>query len=500
MPIPTLTGDNLIEGQSSALGTDRVVPHRGVAPATATATTEEIAQAAEAAASAFETYGAESPERRALFLEAIAMEIEGLGESLLEMASGESALPLPRLTGERARTVGQLRMFATVLREGSWTDVRIETADPGRAPLPKPDLRRTKVPLGPVAVFGASNFPLAFSVAGGDTASALAAGCPVIVKAHPSHPGTSEMVGRAIARAAASTGMPVGVFGLLHGGPDAGKELVLRPEIYAVGFTGSQKAGRALFDLGAGRPRPIPVYAEMGSVNPLFVFPGALAERLEKLAEGYSGSLTLGVGQFCTNPGVVVGLGSEAFDQFVASVSGRLRQTAEGTMLDDGIRRRYIEGVAALAAHEAVDSACFDEGVRPALFTVSGAEFLRRPELQEELFGPAAVVVRCESEAEMLAVAKALEGQLTASVHFEPSDTEAVRRLLPILVRMAGRVVANGFPTGVEVNSAMQHGGPYPATTDSRSTSVGTAAIERFLRPVAFQDFPPELLPAELRI
>jgi NADP-dependent aldehyde dehydrogenase len=494
-----LTGTNFIEGQPSNLGPDRVPPHRGNGPATATATPEEIAKAAQAAAFAFETYGSESPERRAQFLEAIADEIEKLGDELLQTASHESALPLPRLTGERARTTGQLRMFAKLLRDGLWTDVRIEEADPSRSPIPKPDLRRTKVPLGPVAVFGASNFPLAFSVAGGDTASALAAGCPVIVKAHPSHPATSELVGRAIMRAAEASGMPAGVFGLLHGGPEVGKGLVLRPEIYAVGFTGSQKAGRALFDLGASRPRPIPVYSEMGSVNPLFVFPGALAARSEKIAEGYAGSLTLGVGQFCTNPGVVIGLAGDAFDGFLASVSERLRGVSEGTMLDEGIRRRYLEGVAELSAHVAVESACMEEGVRPALFITSGAEFLQRPELREELFGPAAVAVRCTDEAEMEAVARILEGQLTATVHFEPSDTEAVRQLLPLLVRMAGRVLANGFPTGVEVNSAMQHGGPYPATTDSRSTSVGTAAIERFLRPVAFQDFPPELLPPELR-
>lgn len=498
MPETTLLGANLIEGRPSAVGTERIKAHRGEGPAYATATPDEISQAAQAAARAFEAFGSESSARRAAFLERIALEIEALGDALLERANVESALPLPRLTGERGRTCGQLRMFATLLREGP-LGVRIETADPARTPLPKPDLRRTLVPLGPVAVFGASNFPLAFSVAGGDTASAIAAGCPVVVKAHPSHPGTSEMVATAIVRAAEATGMPPGVFALLHGGAEVGQALVLRPEIAAVGFTGSQRAGRALYDLAASRPRPIPVYAEMGSVNPLFVLPGALAERGGEIAEGYAASLTLGVGQFCTNPGVVVGVASPAFDSFLQAVQARLREVPEGKMLDQGIHDRYLATVGELAAHGAVESSCVGEGARPALFVVSAAAFVGSPELREETFGPAAVAVRCRDEAEAHAVARALEGQLTATVHFSSTDTEEVRRLLPLLVRMAGRIVANGFPTGVEVNSAMQHGGPYPATTDARSTSVGTAAIERFLRPVAFQDFPLELLPEELR-
>ncbi len=500
MPETILNGGNLIEGRPSALGSERVSAHRGEGPSTATATPDEIARAAEAALRAFETYGWLAPERRAAFLDRIATEVEALGDPLLQMASDESALPLARLTGERGRTCAQLRMFASLLRDGSWLAPRIELADPDRKPLPKPDLRRTLVPLGPVAVFGASNFPLAFSVAGGDTASALAAGCPVIVKAHPSHPGTSVMVASAIVRAAEATEMPTGVFALLHGGPSVGQALVLREEIYAVGFTGSQRAGRALYDLGASRPRPIPVYSEMGSVNPLFVFSGALAERSEAMATGYAASLTMGVGQFCTNPGIVVGLADAAFDAFLQDVQTALRKVDEGTMLDEGIRNRYLEGVGALAGHESVDSHSVGEGVHPALFVTTGAKFLATPELREELFGPAAVAVRCVDEAERLAVARILEGQLTATLHFAPSDTEAVRALLPTLVRMAGRVLANGYPTGVEVNSAMQHGGPYPSTTDSRTTSVGTAAIERFVRPVAFQDFPTDLLPPELQV
>lgn len=495
--MPTLTGENLIAGEGSALGEERVPPHRGDGPDTATATPKEIHRAAYAAGTASLNYARRSREERAAFLDRIAEEIEALGEELLGLASAETALPLARITGERGRTCGQLRMFAALLR-GEPLGIRIERADPDRKPLPKPDLRRTLVPLGPVAVFGASNFPLAFSVAGGDTASALAAGCPVVVKAHPSHPGTSELVGRAILRAAEATDMPKGVFALLHGGPEVGKQLVLQPTIAAVGFTGSQRAGRALFDLAASRPRPIPVYAEMGSVNPVFLFPGALAERGAAIADGYAASLTLGVGQFCTNPGVVVGPAGPDFDAFLARVGERLAETPEGTMLDEGIRARYEEGVGRLAGHAALTACHKGEGVRPALFVVSAERFSASAELHEETFGPAGIAVRCDEEVDLMNVAIDLEGQLTASVHFADSDVPEVRRILPLLVRMAGRIVANGFPTGVEVNPAMQHGGPYPATTDSRSTSVGTAAIDRFLRPIAFQDFPSELLPPEL--
>lgn len=493
MPDLTLTGANFIQGQPSHLGSDQVPTHRGDGPATYTATSAEVEQAAKAAEEAFPIYAAKTAAERAAFLDKIAEEIEALGDGLLTLTNVETALPLARLTGERGRTTGQLRMFAALLRDGKWNAPVVEEADPNRAPLPKPGLVRVLVPLGPVAVFGASNFPYAFSVAGGDTASALAAGCPVIVKSHPSHPGTSELIAGAIVRAAAATGMPAGVFALLNGGPAVGKELVLRPEIYAVGFTGSQKAGRALFDLGASRPRPIPVYAEMGSVNPVFLFAGALAERGDKIAEGYAASLNMGVGQFCTNPGVVVGPAGPDFDAFLATVSAKLGETPEGTMLDEGIRQRYVEGVAHLAA--AAETCVKGEGVRPALFVTSGERFLSHPELQEELFGPAAVAVRCANGQEAAAVAKALEGQLTATVHYAESDVESVKHLLPFLIQSAGRIVANGFPTGVEVNTAQQHGGPYPATTDSRSTSVGTAAIERFVRPVSLQDFPAVLIP-----
>ncbi|CAN5713743.1 aldehyde dehydrogenase (NADP(+)) [soil metagenome] len=461
----------------------------------------EIDASVQAASKAFEPYATLPPERRSAFLEAIAKKLEALGDAWLQTAHEETHLPLPRLTGERGRTCAQLRMFADLLREGSWVDARVERADPDRVGSPKPDLRRMLVPIGPVVVFGASNFPFAFSVPGGDTASALAAGCPVIAKAHPSHPRTSDLASEAILAAARETGMPEGVFTLVHGGIEVGQALVLHPEVRAVAFTGSQKGGRVLFDLAASRERPIPVYAEMGSVNPVFLFPKALEERSKDIANGYADSLMLGVGQFCTNPGVVVGLSSREFDAFLNTVADRTGDTNmnPGKMLDEGIRQRYVAGVAAWSAHPGVESLAKGENTAPALFVTSAKAFLNDPSLREELFGPAAIAVRCDGPEERLAVAQALEGQLTATVHFADSELEEVRKLMPALVRMAGRIVANGFPTGVEVNAAQQHGGPYPAATDSRSTSVGTAAIERFTRPVAFQGMPKTLLPPGLQ-
>lgn len=462
-------------------------------------TKAKVSAATQTAHRAAAPYAATRPEDRARFLERIAERLEGLGNVLLDTAMRETSLPLGRLTGERGRTCAQLRMFADLIRTDDWRDIRIETADAGRLPAPKPDLRRTQVPLGPVAVFGASNFPLAFSVPGGDTASALAAGCPVVFKAHPAHPDTSKLAADAILAAAEETGMPEGVFSIVWGGAETGRALVLDPHIYAVGFTGSLRAGRALFDMAAGRDRPIPVYAEMGSVNPLFVFPSALQARGESIANGYAGSLTMGVGQFCTNPGVLVGLAGSDFDALLERVTAKLSETIPGTMLYEGIHHAYEAGVRERRNQPEVACHYAGEGSAPALFSVDASTFLANDALREELFGPAAVAVRCGDYAEMQAVASALEGQLTTTVHFDEEDTEAVRDLLPTLAHISGRVVANGFPTGVEVNSAMQHGGPYPATTDSRSTSVGTAAILRFVRPVAFQDFPETLLPNELR-
>lgn len=496
-----LTGSNFIAGKESALGAERfsIRCRQGGEPLPvefALATDEEVRLAAFSAAQAAPAYAEICQDCRAKFLEAIADEIEALGDTLIEMACAESGLPVGRITGERGRTCGQLRMFAGLVREGSWVDARIDHAQPDRAPTPKPDLRRMLIPLGPVAVFGASNFPLAFSVAGGDTASALAAGCPVVVKAHPAHPGTSELVARAITAAAAHHDVPAGVFNLIHGGAEVGQALVKCPEIEAVAFTGSPQAGRALFDLGASRPRPIPVFAEMGSVNPFILLPGALDERGEALAVGYASSLTMGVGQFCTNPGVVLGLAGVAFDAFVQKVGFELARVQKGIMLTDAIEERFNEGVAAWAEHYSLTEVF--RGPGGAFYATEARQFLAHPEVREEVFGPGGIAVSCGSLEELEEVLVALHGQLTVTVQKAETDLSLLKTLLPLLAQVSGRVLVDGYPTGVEVCPSMQHGGPYPATTDSRSTSVGTAAIYRFARPVAFQNLPAELLPIEL--
>jgi NADP-dependent aldehyde dehydrogenase len=471
------------------------------------ASTEHVGQALEAAEKAFHEYSRFSPEARAAFLDRIGVEIEKLGEALLTAANLETALPIPeRLAGERARTIGQLRMFANLIREGSWVDARIDRAIPDRKPLPKPDIRRMLIPIGPVAIFGASNFPLAFSVAGGDTASALAAGCPVIVKAHPAHPATSELVARAIIEAVKATGMPDGVFSLIQSTSNAiAVALVQHPLTKAVGFTGSLRAGRALFDAAAARPVPIPVYAEMGSINPVFVLPGALRDRADAIAEGMKASITLGVGQFCTSPGLSVGVTDPHFARFVERLEELVRNAQPGTMLYPGIFKSYEAGVHRLSTLEGVRTTrCSATGVeqnaaRPAMFETDSQVFLRHGELSEEVFGPSTVVVRCNSGEEMEAVARNLEGHLTATIHGTPADLDEHAPLVSILQDKVGRLIFNGFPTGVEVCASMQHGGPYPATTDSRTTSVGTAAILRFARPIAYQNFPQRALPAELQ-
>ncbi len=458
------------------------------------ATAAAIEQAGNSAAAAAPALARLAPVARAAFLERIADEIVALGQPLLDLAHAETGLPLPRLEGERGRTVGQLRLFAALVREGSWVDARIDPALPERKPLPRPDLRRMLVPLGPVAVFGASNFPLAFSVAGGDTASAFAAGNPVVVKAHPAHPGTSDLVAQAIQRAVAAGGLPAGTFALLHGAnPATSVALVRHPGIEAVGFTGSQAAGRALFDAAATRPRPIPVFSEMSSVNPVFLLPGALRDRAAAIAEGLAGSFTLGVGQFCTKPGLVVGLASPEWDAFGAALAEKARAVPAGTMLHAGIAAAFQRGIAALHHVEWLCSA------QAHVARVDAATFLARPELAHELFGPYTLLVTARDAGEVLAVASALDGQLTATLHGNAADLAAAGDLLAVVTRKAGRVLANGFPTGVEVAPAMHHGGPYPATTDVRFTSVGTAAIDRFARPVCFQNIPDALLPEALR-
>jgi 2,5-dioxopentanoate dehydrogenase len=466
----------------------------------------EVDRACALAAAAFDTYGETSPAERAAFLEAIATEILAIGDELIVRAMAESGLPRGRLEGERGRTVGQLRLFAEVARRGDAIRARIDPAQPDRAPAPRPDLRLRMVGLGPVAVFGASNFPLAFSVAGGDTASALAAGCPVVVKGHPAHPGTSELVGRAVRKAVAGAGLPEGVFSLLSGPSiELGQALVADPRIKAVGFTGSRGGGLALVAAAAARPEPIPVYAEMSSVNPVFLLPGALRDRAEALATGFIGSLNLGAGQFCTNPGLVFALEGPDLDRFVAAAAAALTDAPAAVMLTPGIHASYERGVRELSCHPAIAERArgkVGEGInqgRGALFETTAQAFRADPALSHEIFGASSLVVRCPDVDTMVSAIDGLEGQLTASLHMADEDLPIAQRLMPGLQRRAGRILANGWPTGVEVGHAMVHGGPFPATSDGRSTSVGSLAIERFLRPVCYQDLPDGLLPPALR-
>jgi len=500
----------MIIGRRTVFGTGGTM--RAIAPATGApfggafglATPDDVDAACELAQAAFDPYRALAPEVRARFLEAIADRILGLGGALIERAMQETGLPLARLEGERTRTVNQLRLFARVVRDGYCHGATLDGALPDRVP-PRPDLRLRRIGLGPVAVFGASNFPLAFSVAGGDTASALAAGCPVVVKGHGAHPGTSELVGRAVQQAAIDTGMPEGVFALLFGeGRAIGQQLVSHPAIKAVGFTGSRAGGLALLRTAAARHEPIPVHAEMSSINPVFLLPGVLAGDSAPLALAYADSLTLGAGQFCTNPGLVLALEGADLDRFTAAAAAALQAKDGATMLTPGIHQAYqaglarldqMDGVSLLARGRAGAGAC---PAQPALYACCGDTFLAVRALADENFGPSAVLVRCRDFAQMRAIAERLEGQLTATIHMADGDADLARALLPTLERKAGRVLFNGFPTGVEVAHAMVHGGPFPATSDSRTTSVGAAAIERFLRPVCWQNAPAELLPPEL--
>ncbi|WP_027302752.1 aldehyde dehydrogenase (NADP(+)) [Rudanella lutea] len=465
-------------------------------------------QVVQLAGAAFGPYSQLHPHRRAEFLEAIADEIEALGDALPERAHAESGLPMARLTGERGRTCGQLRMFAKLVREGSWVDARINPALPDRQPLPRPDLRRMLVPLGPVVVFGASNFPLAFSVAGGDTASALAAGCPVIVKAHPAHPGTSELVGRAIQAAAHKTQMPDGTFALVHADNAVAQALVAHPVVKAVGFTGSRAGGLALLRVAQARPEPIPVYAEMSSVNPTVILAGAMQERGTAIAEGLAGSITLGVGQFCTNPGLVFVTQTEKLNDFLGTLGAKIRATVPATMLNAGICDHYRTGLDALSSSAEVEVLAQSETDarseategRPAVLTTTGSAFRSNPALSHEVFGPSSLVVVCQDEAEVAACLQTMEGQLTATLFATDTDLQtSAYNWVALLQQKAGRVLFGGYPTGVEVCEAMTHGGPFPATSDARTTSVGTAAIERFARPVTYQSFPNALLPLALQ-
>lgn len=466
----------------------------------------DVDAACVAAAAAFDPYRAMSREVRAAFLERIAAEISNIGDELIVTAMRETALPRARLEGERGRTIGQLKLFAEVVRRGEWLGLRIDPALPDRQPLPRPDLRLRKVPLGPVAVFGASNFPLAFSTAGGDTASALAAGCPVVVKGHSAHLATGALVANAIHRAVIAGGMPTGVFAHLIGhGIEVGQALVRDPRIAAVGFTGSRSGGLALLRLAQARPVPIPVYAEMSSINPVLLLPQALRARGSEIGTAFAGSLTMGLGQFCTNPGLVLAIEGDGLDACIAAAGAALAKFDGGTMLTAGIHAAYENGTQALGAHEAVETLArgkTGEGTaccRAALFATTAAAFLADEALGHEVFGASSLIVRCRDEAELRSILMHAEGQLTATLQMDAGDTELAARLIPLLERKAGRILVNGWPTGVEVTHAMVHGGPYPATSDSRVTSVGTLAIERFLRPVSYQNLPEALLPPELR-
>jgi alpha-ketoglutaric semialdehyde dehydrogenase len=471
------------------------------------ATYQEIDQALQAARAAFEETRFYPPGRLANFLDLAAQEIENLGDQLLLTTDEETGLGINRLTGERARTTGQLRKFAALLREGSYVEAIIDTARPDRQPAPRPSIRRMLFPLGPVAVFSASNFPFAFAVAGGDTASAFAAGCPVIVKGHPSHPATSELFGRAINRAVASMRFPPGFFSLMQGTSiEVGQTLVTHPDLAAVGFTGSLRAGRSLFDAAAARPKPIPVYAEMGSLNPVVFLPGALAQRGQAILEGFIHSVTLGSGQFCTNPGLVFLIDGPESEAFVSDLAGRMAELQPGVLLNANIERGLAEIVDQSLARPAVERLAGGDVIAGQAYCyantvlrTTAAAFRSDPDLQVEHFGPVTLLVICEDEADLLTTLSSLHGNLTATVHAGEEEEGLAGRLLSTLREKAGRLIWNGFPTGVEVVYAMQHGGPYPATTAPWTTSVGLAAIKRFMRPVAFQNLPDRLLPPALQ-
>ncbi|MGP9664823.1 aldehyde dehydrogenase (NADP(+)) [Halomonas sp. AOP22-C1-8] len=502
----------LLIGQQVVTGTQRNIqatnPSTGelLEPVYVGGDRSHVEQATKLAWDALDTYRETSLEARATFLETIANEIEAIGDELIERAMAESGLPQARLAGERGRTCGQLRLFASVVRAGEWLDVRIDPAMPDRQPLPRADLRQRHIALGPVAVFGASNFPLAFSVAGGDTASALAAGCPVIVKGHSAHPGTSELVGRAIQKAVKACNLPEGVFSLLFGsGNEIGQALVTDPRIQAVGFTGSRSGGTALMQAAQNRPQPIPVYAEMSSINPVFLLPAALKENSQALGEAFVGSLNMGAGQFCTSPGLVIAVKGPDLDSFIQSAQKAVEGSGAQTMLTPGIHDAYQKGVSALSGEANVSEVARGQTgsgsyqCQTGLFATSASNFLASEVLQEEVFGASSLIIECQDMAEVKHVAEQLEGQLTATLHMNDADIDAAKTLLPTLERKAGRVLANGWPTGVEVCHAMVHGGPYPSTSDSRTTSVGTAAIKRFLRPVCYQSLPESLLPSALQ-
>ena len=495
-------GLHLIAGEWVS-GTDQFwsEPATGPKHAFSVGTVDLVAHACDAAEAAFWSYSATSREQRARFLEAIADEIEARAEAITEIGTQETGLPVTRLNGERGRTTGQLRLFATHIRTGAYLDQRVDAAQPERQPAPRPEIRLMQRPIGPVAVFGASNFPLAFSTAGGDTAAALAAGCPVVVKGHSAHPGTGEIVAEAVLAAIRSCNLHPGVFSLIQGGRrDVGTALVTNSLIKAVGFTGSLAGGRALFDLCAARPEPIPFFGELGSVNPMFVLAGAMSDRGPEIATGWAASLTMGAGQFCTNPGIAVVMADQSAAFELATVTA-LAKVAPQVMLTEGIAQAYVKGSdqisGAAGVHPALVQTCEGRQALPQLFVVKGEDWLKTHQLAEEVFGPLGLIVTVETPQEMQKIAQSFVGQLTATLHLETADLPQAQALLPILERMAGRVLANGFPTGVEVCDAMVHGGPYPASTNFGATSVGTLSIRRFLRPVSYQNLPEGLWPTD---
>lgn len=494
-------GKHLIAGNWIAGDTTfRSEPADGLAHDFSVGTPALIDRACTAAEEAFWSFGYTAPAVRAEFLNAIADEIETRGEEITEIGTQETGLPAGRLQGERGRTVGQLRLFANHILKGDCLDQRHDPAMPDRQPMPRPDLKMVQRPIGPVAVFGASNFPLAFSTAGGDTAAALAAGCPVVVKGHNAHPGTGEIVAEVIRAAISRCGLHPGVFSLVQGNTrEVGQALVQHPLIRAVGFTGSLGGGRALFDLCAARPEPIPFFGELGSVNPMFLLPGALKSRAEALGEGWAASLTMGAGQFCTNPGISVVIDGPDADTFAAAASEALEKVGPQIMLTDGIAAAYREGHDRVAAgtgvREVLTSMCDQRSATPHLFSVSGKDWLANEAFGEEVFGPLGLIVRVADGEEMIRLAHSLQGQLTCTLHLDDADMGLAGKLVPVLERKAGRLLANSYPTGVEVSDAMVHGGPYPASTNFGATSVGTLSIRRFLRPVCYQDMPAALLP-----
>ncbi|MCQ4280443.1 aldehyde dehydrogenase (NADP(+)) [Pseudomonas stutzeri] len=506
--MPTILGHNFIAGSRSAAGT---TTHQSFDATTGEAlpfkfiqaTAQEVDAAAEAAACAYPLYRALPASKRAEFLDAIADELDGLGDDFVALTCQETALPAGRIQGERGRTSGQMRLFAKVLRRGDFHGARIDRAMPDRKPLPRPDLRQCRMGLGPVAVFGASNFPLAFSTAGGDTAAALAAGCPVVFKAHSGHMATAEQVADAIIRAAEKTGMPKGVFNMIYGS-GVGEALVKHPAIQAVGFTGSLRGGRALCDMAAARPQPIPVFAEMSSINPVLVLPEALKSRGETIANELTASVVMGCGQFCTNPGMVIGIRSPEFSAFLERLSGFMAEQPAQTMLNAGTLKSYRKGLEHLQAHPGITQlagqAQQGNQAQPQLFKADVSLLIEGDELlQEEVFGPTTVVVEVADKAELIRALHGLRGQLTATLIGDEDDFAAFSDLVAVLEQKAGRLLLNGYPTGVEVCDSMVHGGPYPATSDARGTSVGTLAIDRFLRPVCYQNFPDALLPEALK-